>query len=489
MSARADYLAPAPSGGGWSVIAVAVAILALLGSSALAVVTINDRGGAASPEAAVSAFFAAVAAEDVLGVLDALAPGERDSLRSGVVDLADELRRLEVLSPDASLSNLQGVEYSIRDLALSTTPMGANRAVVTLSGGSFSGRVEPGRLPLGDFVRDVAGPSLSASAPASESGPLLGPGEPALNLVTLRDGGRWYFSLWYTIAEAARLDAGLPAPDAAQRVVADGASSPEEAVEALFDAGARLDVRRILELLPPDEAAVLHEYAPLFLPAAEAAATEARKSVQLTFAPLRLDSRKVGRGMLVQVREFGFRGAFPGGFGVDFRDGCVTFGAQGEQERACQRDLDSAELPAELRRLYEFGSAEFDIGFLTVKRDGEWYVSPTRSLLDALVALARPIDRSDLDGLAGAVTAILARTDEEGDANPPKRAQVPTPAPSPPRRSPQPAPSPPATASPLPPATFPPPSFPAPVPAPTSASTYIPYPSTSTTNPLGLPLP
>ena len=91
-------------------------------------------------------------------------------------------------------------------------------------------------------------------------------------LVTIKDGDGWHVSLWYSVAEAARKDAGKPAPEFGQGVEAKGADSPEAAVEELFASMGTLDVRRMIELTPPDEMAALHDYAPLFLDDAEAAA-------------------------------------------------------------------------------------------------------------------------------------------------------------------------------------------------------------------------
>jgi hypothetical protein len=55
-------------------------------------------GGASSPEAAVDQLFTAIDNEDVIGVVTALSPGEREVLKPGVEDLTAELQRLGVLS-------------------------------------------------------------------------------------------------------------------------------------------------------------------------------------------------------------------------------------------------------------------------------------------------------------------------------------------------------------------------------------------------------
>src|SRR5205823_347014 len=88
--------------------------------------------------------------------------------------------------------------------------------------------------------------------------------------------GRWYVSLWYTVAETVRRHANAAVPAFGQGVGARGAATPEEAVRQLVDAGVRLDVRRAVELTPPDEAAALHDYAPLFVGKADESARRMR---------------------------------------------------------------------------------------------------------------------------------------------------------------------------------------------------------------------
>ena len=49
---------------------------------------------------------------DVLGVLDHLAPGEREVVKDATVDYVDELSRLGVVSDDLDLSAVPGFEFS-----------------------------------------------------------------------------------------------------------------------------------------------------------------------------------------------------------------------------------------------------------------------------------------------------------------------------------------------------------------------------------------
>ena len=407
MSTEAEYLPSAPSaptGRGRPVAAVAVAVVALLASSLFALVSVGAEEGADSPEAAVRALLDAVASEDVLGVVDALVPAERDALRPGLVDLADELRRLEILSPDLSLSDVAGVDVSFDGVTLASEPLGEDRVAVRLTGGQVSTRVDPAALPLGDFVRGLAGPLLAMARPQEASGPVVDGNGPVL--VALREGGRWYVSFWYSVAEAARNGAG-EAPEPGDGVPAAGAATPEDAVRDFLEAAAHLDVRRLIELMPPDEAAALHDYAPLFLGQAEQGTAEVRRLFELRLEALELSSKGVDGGTLVQVRSVALSGS-GGGASFEFRDGCVRFEVGGEEQRTCAGDVEAGDVPAPLRPLLGLGDRQPDLGFVTVERDGAWFVSPTRTVMGGLVALASAFEREDLDVLARAVGALLS---------------------------------------------------------------------------------
>ena len=87
-------------------------------------------------------------------------------------------------------------------------------------------------------------------------------GEP-IRVATVKRGDQWYVSLFYTIADNAVHQAGLPNPTA-QSSPPDGQDSPEDAVNALHRAGAAQgDLEGVIALLPPDEMGVLHDYGQL----------------------------------------------------------------------------------------------------------------------------------------------------------------------------------------------------------------------------------
>ena len=69
--------------------------MAIVGAGVFAISQLTGEsasGGAATPEEAGLAMLAAIEDEDVLGMIDVLLPGERETLRGPVTDLVDELR-------------------------------------------------------------------------------------------------------------------------------------------------------------------------------------------------------------------------------------------------------------------------------------------------------------------------------------------------------------------------------------------------------------
>ena len=403
-----DYPQPAPARRSKAaMVALAVGIVAVLGGAAFAVSQL--AGSSASPEDAVEKMFKAAADEDFLGVLEALPPSERDVLKGPVEDIVRELKRLDILSDDADLGNLAGVDLKIDDLELSSQTIRDGLAEVRIDRGRLTSSADPAKLPLGGFVRDTAGDELGEARPTGpEEQDLRSEGADEI-LVAVKEDGRWYFSIWYTVAELARRDSDAPLPDLAQRVKANGADSAEGAVDAFLRATVRLDLRRMMELLPPDEARALHDYAPLFLDEAQDAGGDFRDSVQIDVTQLDLrTANQDGDRALVQIEKLGFNGVVrEENIRLTYRDGCVTIApltGRGRSEQICPGNFGEG-APELFEQFFPGGpTPDLDIeqpalGIATVRRDGKWYVSPIRTTLDNVIATLKVLDRGDLDAL------------------------------------------------------------------------------------------
>lgn len=407
----ADIVAgPSPSRRGFNLVALWTGLLAMVGGVVFAVGFLA-QSGAGSPEEAVQQLFEAISEEDVLGVLDALPPSERDPLMR-VQDVAKELGRLGVLSSDFALDGVKGVDLAFDNLRLSSMKLGEDVSAVRVEGGTARWRVVPQQLPLGDVVRDLLGDELG-SEPESGSDEITTRDE--VELVTIEEGGRWYVSIWYSVAESIRKETREPAPVFGSGLTARGSDSPERAVRELVDAATRLDARRVIELLPPDEARALHDYAPLFLDDAESAAEDAREGFEVHVDELELASKRDGDEAVVTVRSLALSGVVWGAeFAYRFDGRCMDARFGDESHRTC---------PEDLGKTFSFLSAlplphtADSAGVVVVRRDGAWYVSPTRSVLHGVVGTLRALDRDHVKAIAQELKGFMGEdvSDDEID--------------------------------------------------------------------------
>ena len=380
-------------GKGKAFVGIAVGTVLALAAGAFAVTSFGDDAPS-SPEAAVEALFAAVEQRDVLGVLDTMAPDEREVYQPFIEDVVSELTRLEVLSDDIDLGAVSGVELDVEGLELESEELGDGVSVVTVTGGTITSTVDPEEVPVGSFIRDLMeDPENEVDMDVVSETADLVEGEPA-ELVVIDDGG-WHVSLHYSIAEAARKEAGAPVPDFGEGVQPDGADSPEAAVEELVQASVDLDLRRVIELLPPGEMAALHDYAPIFLDDVDEAVEDLRSEADFEISVDELDTEVDEDGDIAKVKVTGF--AVSGqADGEDFEaayDGeCFTGTFDGEEEELCLDDEDLGMDSA-------FVQSAFDASLtvLTVEEGGEWFVTPIRTFMEYGLVVLRALDAEALE--------------------------------------------------------------------------------------------
>lgn len=384
------YVAPEPRTSRSRLAALGLGLAAVVAAGVFAVAMLSAASGSATPEEAVERLFTAVGDEDVIGVLEALAPGERSALRPSLEELVGELRRLGIASDDLDLSAVRGVDLEFDGLALEREDMGGGVAAVRIAGGTITASTRPDQLPIGPILAKLldhpdGGTELE---PASTTEDLA---VDAPVLVAIDDGDGWHVSLFYSVAEGLRRDAGEPMPAFGHGIEAVGADSPEEAVRQAVEAAVALDVRRLIASTSPAEARALHDYAPLFLDDAEAAVGELRAGDAYEIEVTRLDLTAETDGDVAQVRVGGFEasGTLPevGDFSASSDGECFTFDFSGESDRTCASDMQMPGLP--------MGNTEMVL--TTVRHDGRWFLSPTRTLFEQVLGGLRALDREDLD--------------------------------------------------------------------------------------------
>jgi len=439
------------------VAAVALALGLAGGGAALAINAGSSSGGADTPEAAVQQLLDSLSNEDILGAAELVDPSERATLVDSGVSISEQLVRLEVLSPDLDLNALSGVDLRFDNIKLRAVPVRADVTQVFIDGGSSRASVDVSKLPLGKLITDRAPAdwltfSDSVGSPIGSTFPIA----------VVKRSGHWYVSLWYSVAENARIAAGEPMPSVADRPVPIGADSPEAAVERLIREGLRLDPRTVIGMLDPEEMAALYDYSPLFLPQAEAAANDVLQTAADNGLEWSLDSISLSStpdGDLASVRLDGFDARLTGPdanghavladgkFAVDatvtttdymgdpitttygIHDGCIVTESDNPDMGPSFNSCDGSNGPAFLGGGI-FGGGILglpeqvitsanttDFGVVAHKVDGKWFVSPIRTITTAAITGLESLNPDDLATVVDSITQVFDGTGAYGTSS------------------------------------------------------------------------
>ena len=395
-----------------------MSVLALLLGGGFVAWSLTRPDGAADPEQAVRNLFTAIDNEDMVGVLEVLPPSERSIIRDAVLDTVSNLQHVGVLS-DFDAHKVPGATFEVKDLQLSSSQLSPTIVAVHITGGTITATTQPADVPVGDLIKSHVGDDLAKAKSESQTENLA---KDDIRLAVVNEKGGWHVSLFYSIAEAARGRSTAP-PQFGQGPAPLGADSPEDAVRQMVRAGTDLDARLAIQTLPPDEMRVMYDYSTIFLPDAEKAATQA-KADGYHGSVDRLDLRTDGDGSTRRVYATGFDATF----GDKSSDVHVTFDGQCYQAKETKQTP-----PTQSNRSYGYSSPPFDgqicrdgtvksngtvargssstispfgafgtgdatnIGVTVVQVDGKWYVSPTRTVLDALLIGLHNLQRQDLE--------------------------------------------------------------------------------------------
>ena len=297
-------------------LAAIVAFVAVV-AGAFGVASLGGGDGSGTPEKAVEKVFAAIADEDPIGVLQAVAPSERKVLVPLLEQLSSKLEQLHVASGDLDLDRLGGVRFDVSDLRLATTQLSDDYALVRVLDARLRAGVHLSDLPFADALRGAVLPGTQDPDPFA--------GQVSdLKLVTVKEDGGWYVGIQASLARLADAAPGSPGPDFAGGFPERGADSPEAAAREMIDAIYARDIRREIELTPISESAALHVWGPS-LELAGRRSDDGRSPVQLQSLTLRVEDGDDGAKV---VRPTAYRLTVDDDDGqeiVDVYDGrCVT---------------------------------------------------------------------------------------------------------------------------------------------------------------------
>jgi hypothetical protein len=291
--------------------ATIVVLAGAVGLTAVGFQGAGQPGGADTPVAAVQEFAAALAAEDLLGMIDVTLPEEVAALRIAFEDATREAKRLDLLDDAFALNGVAGVDVVIDGLELTTEEIAPDLVAVRASAGSWSATFDQAAFPFGPRLAGY----LGTSSGFGWGGATI---DFPVTLVTAQREGTWFVSLGMTVAEAIRADAGSEPPTQIG-VLAEGAGSPEAAVDEFYTRLAALDLTGTAALMAPNEGDAFRRYASLwFPPVDEWSAGVADAGLDLSVSGLEYERFGEGSHLALRPTEFVIEGTVPASwFGSD----------------------------------------------------------------------------------------------------------------------------------------------------------------------------
>ncbi|MGZ4678898.1 MAG: hypothetical protein ACXVIH_02265 [Ilumatobacteraceae bacterium] len=388
-----------------------LAVVALLGAGGFAVSKIvagNNDGGAADPTEVGTKLMNSLADEDVLGVVDLLLPGERDMMRQPLIDMVGHLKRLGVADDTADLQKVGGLDISFQNVQVRPTATNVDDVsdIHITATGSVS--VDGKKVPIGPLLIDEAfgGTRPDLGSDTNES-PI------DWNLATVKRGGRWYLSAFYSVAESARGGADIPESP----IVAHGADTPDGAVQAIFDAVDKLDLEALIASLNPNEAEALQRYAPMFIDKAQSAVDKSKVDIAFSDAKYTVSGSGDRRTVTIDALKVHVTSGSDD-VTVEIKDGCtvVTVGATKTDSCKVGDTIDSAiaalglndnkDIQSLIKTVRDAFADMKPVGLTVQNVGGKWYLSPVGTYADALLAVMSALDKSELTDIIDGIKKV-----------------------------------------------------------------------------------
>lgn len=362
--------------------------------------------GAATPTEAARNLATALSGNDVVGIVGALAPAEAKLLTEPIGQTTAELKRLGILDPAANPQALTGLQVRAENLTFdeaAAEQVNDHLTITKLTAGTVTVTADPSKLPLSEKLRESMpageGPQTDTIDIAEQ---VRDTGEP-IRIATVKVDGDWYPSLFYTVADYALRDEHEPWPSTS--IPARGASSPNEAVKQLVQAALDADVTRVIELLPPDEMAVLHDAGPALV----AAARQDAEPSGAKLLDLQTQTAAVPGGTRATITSVRIQGPDGETYSVTKQGDCYEATGEGRTQQLCadfltdniENELGSS-VPDEVRQVLQHLSSGIlgqGLGVITTEVAGQHYVSPVRTLNELGLTVLRSLQPEDITAL------------------------------------------------------------------------------------------
>jgi hypothetical protein len=327
-----------------------------------------------------------------------------------------------VLSSQANPSNIAGITFHLAGLTF-TKPVAINNHVelVQITGGSLDVSTDASKVP---FTSQLIKAAFPTGLPASSKSALhidlaqqvAKNGRP-IQVAAQKVGGKWYPSLFYTVAAAATDAQPVPQSD---YIPAAGAASPQDAVSGAIRALISGNYRAAIALTSPDELGVLHDYGGLIL----AQAPKPPSSVSFSIKDLQFTTKTLPSGV-VRVSLSSLAVSFTAGgqaqeVTVKISGNCIDVGVAGHTQHVCSSDVIDDALQAvggfgltisptapQRQAIEDLFSGLLNVaGVDTSKIGGQWYVDPVQSYLAETSSILSALKGNDIFELVGFVRSL-----------------------------------------------------------------------------------
>jgi sulfur carrier protein ThiS len=396
------------------IVGVIVAVIVLAGGGvgtwlALDRTAAAGSTGSANPQSAATKLLADVGNSDVLGVVNDLPPAESALLRDSISSTTDQLKRLQVVKPDVNSQEPGGI--SVHTNGITFDPAGVQRindhlAITKLVAGTITINADLAKYGYTDkFLKSVFpnGQPTTTTQTVNVADIVRQLGHP-IRIATVEVNGAWYPSLFYSITDAALQSAHLRWPTST--IPATGADSADDAVRQFVQSLLDANFTQAIELTDPNEMAALHD--------AGQAVVDAAGNVHpsgLRIVAIDITDRQVAGGVYavltsITVQQNGEK------VQISQTGGCYTISdkSQDLHERLCASDLakqmqagaGSDFLPPVFTKFFQdlsTGMLSNGIGIVADQVDGQWYVSPGRTLGQLTQNVFSSISADDLGAL------------------------------------------------------------------------------------------
>ena len=366
----------------WRTAITAGGLAALLGVGTLGIVSMMDGGGAQTPEDAVDRLADAIEHEDPLAAVAVLAPNE-------VANLADTVGHVSSRAQELALVNdaarpLAGIDFELSDLSYRTEELAPGYVKVYVDGFAMDTTVRA--QEVAERIRrawDPEEPEVRTSVGDSEIAPEVG-----VFVVAVQDDGGWYVSPAYTALEYVRtMNDAAPADYGSARaaVATLGADSPEMLVDQALRAWSAGDWEALFRLVPPDELP-LYDYRDSL--GALLAETE---GPGFTIDRLSVSADIAGPTATVTIDA---AGTLQSGGSWQVDRNCVEIEEDDFGVDLCGNDRGALFLLA-------IDNDDLAAPMTAVQREGRWFLSPNRTLLNLVDRLAANVTSDDIAATFG----------------------------------------------------------------------------------------